>query len=1039
VFVEWQNENYGFSLVDEQDIIILNRSLALGDSVKSYEDDVMLGTVVDVIETYTLCPNVSQRVFIGNTDLYEAYHKRKAIEQVDSSKLPGLQPPLTHPRPADLLYNIPGEELQRVSDFEDGDYIMFRDWLGVVEHTDVDVVLLLLDDSIVIVEDPFDLEFILTCSKPLVSLPNIGDARRSDFAVANHDIISVPCQKFERGQRVFTHSANIRKGRWLRGKYEKQSASGWILEVRTKGLDVQWLCPNAAGNPRNENYFPKSQISPYENLSTFKTGRDLRLNKDIRLYDRGRRPSGKNNQKRIISTGQAPEAGFRCRFRDPAGAAVKYSGLANQDHGRFVRLPRSETYGFDLNEFEIISSRQEVVVQWQDQTLSRLSSSSLRPFSLPEADLCPGDLVTLKTDLRQLAPGPGNIETEFNEMQYLQGDYCLTPRRIGVVQAVDSRERLVRLRWFLNPDVDIFRQGNVVRAGSALGALSDEYEEVSLYEIMLHPVLLRKRLDLVAIPPERPKFAPLAPMTAPQDKAFGASLLSFFAHASPRWRWKQMVNAARVVLQKTPPSLRPSQNTESKGSFDWVGEVVDVGLDGVLTVRLGAETECRDVKVPFERILMIIDDEASWHDDPGYMANPNLWSASWDLEDDEYSAIDEEVEYEGGERLDEDSGDEMWEDVSEYKNVDMPNAPQLGQLLTDGADEVAEIIEAEQTIQTLRSPASTDIDLSNGRTQLKSNFDWNSLLGNVERPPSFLVLDEPPPDQYIFENSTTGFSQTFLRRIHHEHRILSSSLPADSIYVRTYESRLDLIRCLIVGPADTPYEFAPFVIDLQLGSKFPNAPPKAHFHSWTGGLGRINPNLYEEGKICLSLLGTWPGQYETEGWSQNASILQVLVSLMGLVLVKQPFYNEAGFETYGEEKIYTLESQQYSEKVYVMARGFVKHALVSPAKGLEDVLAWIYLPLGDREGAEATPETEHGLGLLRKTIDKSKALIARSANFGKTVEVLVDGGGESGDATKVFLKPLSRGAVVMLQKHISALEDISESLNRVGGEIMNMI
>ena len=94
-----------------------------------------------------------------------------------------------------------------------------------------------------------------------------------------------------------------------------------------------------------------------------------------------------------------------------------------------------------------------------------------------------------------------------------------------------------------------------------------------------------------------------------------------------------------------------------------------------------------------------------------------------------------------------------------------------------------------------------------------------------------------------------------MRRIRKEHSILSSSLP-EGVYVRSWASRLDLFRVIIIGPPDTPYEFAPFMIDFQLPSDFPNKPPKAFFHAWHSGTSAINPNLYQDGKICLSLLNT---------------------------------------------------------------------------------------------------------------------------------------------------------------------------------------
>ncbi|GMI08200.1 hypothetical protein TrRE_jg9483, partial [Triparma retinervis] len=54
---------------------------------------------------------------------------------------------------------------------------------------------------------------------------------------------------------------------------------------------------------------------------------------------------------------------------------------------------------------------------------------------------------------------------------------------------------------------------------------------------------------------------------------------------------------------------------------------------------------------------------------------------------------------------------------------------------------------------------------------------------------------------------------------------------------------------------------------------------------------RFNPNLYADGKVCLSLLGTWSG----EPWSPSTStLLQVLVSIHSLIMTDSPFYNEPG-------------------------------------------------------------------------------------------------------------------------------------------------
>ena len=88
---------------------------------------------------------------------------------------------------------------------------------------------------------------------------------------------------------------------------------------------------------------------------------------------------------------------------------------------------------------------------------------------------------------------------------------------------------------------------------------------------------------------------------------------------------------------------------------------------------------------------------------------------------------------------------------------------------------------------------------------------------------------------------------------------------------------------MIQGPARTPYEDGLFFFDFQLSADYPRAPPICHYHSYV--TDRLNPNLYEDGKVCVSLLGTWSGK-GTETWTPNSNLLQLLVSIQGLILGK---------------------------------------------------------------------------------------------------------------------------------------------------------
>ncbi|KAL2632127.1 hypothetical protein R1flu_016813 [Riccia fluitans] len=141
-------------------------------------------------------------------------------------------------------------------------------------------------------------------------------------------------------------------------------------------------------------------------------------------------------------------------------------------------------------------------------------------------------------------------------------------------------------------------------------------------------------------------------------------------------------------------------------------------------------------------------------------------------------------------------------------------------------------------------------------------------------------------------------SHNHKRMLHLSKEIASlvTTLPLEwesSIHLCVDEARVDVLRAMIVGPQGTPYQNGLFLFDIFLPPDYPQVPPNVHFLTTGGGKVRFNPNLYDSGKICLSLLGTWSGP----GWVPGKStLLQVLVSIQSLIFVKDPYYNEPGFE-----------------------------------------------------------------------------------------------------------------------------------------------
>nr|GEU66545.1 hypothetical protein [Tanacetum cinerariifolium] len=144
-----------------------------------------------------------------------------------------------------------------------------------------------------------------------------------------------------------------------------------------------------------------------------------------------------------------------------------------------------------------------------------------------------------------------------------------------------------------------------------------------------------------------------------------------------------------------------------------------------------------------------------------------------------------------------------------------------------------------------------------------------------------------------FEIDMLQQPKEWVDKICEEWRILAEYLP-ETIFVRVYEDRMDLLRALV------------------------------HYRS--GGLG-INPNLYKRGKVLLSLPKTSCGQ-EIMWVLGSSTILQLLVSIQHWILNAKPLFNDMKYSVlsgsfHGEESsvlynrntfIKTLKTMVYTMK-----------------------------------------------------------------------------------------------------------------------------
>ncbi|XP_058055719.1 (E3-independent) E2 ubiquitin-conjugating enzyme [Anopheles bellator] len=191
-----------------------------------------------------------------------------------------------------------------------------------------------------------------------------------------------------------------------------------------------------------------------------------------------------------------------------------------------------------------------------------------------------------------------------------------------------------------------------------------------------------------------------------------------------------------------------------------------------------------------------------------------------------------------------------------------------------------------------------------------------------------IVEAAPTSHKYHLTVFQTSNAQTFYKAVQREHWLLRTGLPP-GVWVRSFEDRLDLLSVMIEGPQNTPYEGGLFLFDVQLGMNYPREPPLCHYISYCSD--RLNPNLYEDGKVCVSLLGTWSGR-GSELWGPTSTLLQVIVSIQGLILVAEPYFNEAGYEKLRGSQQGKENSRMYNEMVLLKLVQSMTKLMANPPK-----------------------------------------------------------------------------------------------------------
>jgi ubiquitin-protein ligase len=148
-------------------------------------------------------------------------------------------------------------------------------------------------------------------------------------------------------------------------------------------------------------------------------------------------------------------------------------------------------------------------------------------------------------------------------------------------------------------------------------------------------------------------------------------------------------------------------------------------------------------------------------------------------------------------------------------------------------------------------------------------------------------------------SSVTITKSSITRLIKDIRDLKSSPLHDNGIYYAHDDENMLKGYALIIGPSDTPYHNGYYLFELIFPPDYPHSPPKVNYNTNANKI-RFNPNLYTDGKVCISILNTWRG----DQWSSCQSIRSVLLTICSL-FIENPLLNEPGVtENHSDLNIY---------------------------------------------------------------------------------------------------------------------------------------
>ena len=148
-----------------------------------------------------------------------------------------------------------------------------------------------------------------------------------------------------------------------------------------------------------------------------------------------------------------------------------------------------------------------------------------------------------------------------------------------------------------------------------------------------------------------------------------------------------------------------------------------------------------------------------------------------------------------------------------------------------------------------------------------------------------------------------------LKRLHKEYKELLKDV--NYLYSIALTENPYVWEFIIIGPEDTLYEGGIFIEIFTFPKSYPNQSPQIKFSQ-----DMYHPNIYKDGRVCISILHNGSDQYgyeqDNERWSPTQNVNTIMLSIISM-LSSPNFDSPASVDI---AVLYKKDFTKYKQNVY---------------------------------------------------------------------------------------------------------------------------